>query len=333
VTTPGTDDPAAVPIILGAAAARNATVTGLDRQLVAQAAVEWARLDINDLQGSFVDEFLPAIRPALTTAQTVSANVASQAIAQRTGKPSSVIPSGFAGHAATGETLGKALSRPLVQMYVDLGLGTDPSEARTRSFDVMDQILTGEVHDAARQAESVQMVAHTVTYYIRHTEPGACALCIVLSGKHYKVNAGFQRHPPTCRCYHIPGSTTYYDPVNGGPGVGTVNEIESPYHTKPADTPKALFDAMSPAQQDATFGRANAQAIRDGADLTRVVNATMNRSGLGTTITGPLGERYKGTIQGMPVGQSRLIPEAIYKIAGDDDAYARRLLQQNGYIR
>jgi hypothetical protein len=329
VTTPGTDDPAAVPIILGAAAARNATVTGLDRQLVAQAAVEWARLDINDLQGSFVDDFLPTIRPALITAQTAAANVASQAVAQMTGEAPSVIPSGFAGHAATGETLGKALSRPLVQLYVDLGLGTDPSEARTRTFDVMDQILTSEVHDAARQAESVQMVAHTVTYYIRHTEPGACALCIVLSGKHYKVNAGFERHP-SCRCYHIPGSTTYNDPVAGG---NTVHDIRSPYHTKLAETPEALFNAMSHAEQDAVFGKGNAQAIRDGADLTRVVNATMNRSRMRTTITGPLGERYKGTVQGMPAGQSRLIPEAIYKIADGDQEYARRLLQQNGYIR
>lgn len=313
---------------------RFAAVAALDRNLVAQAQMEWNRLPLNSLQAGFQQTFLPAIAPGLRNAQAAAASVAAQTIAEATGRPSTVNPAAFAGHASNGDTLPHALAMPLVELYVDLGNGVDPAQAYQSSFDSMDRMLTTQIHDAARQAESVQMVDHEVTFYIRYTEPGACDRCIVLAGKHYKWNDGFERHD-NCRCYHIQYSTVYRDPVGGHQQSGDIVSITnpSPYRTNAQpQNPLALFHSMSTAEQDRVFGHANAQAIRDGADIYQVVNATGSRAGMSTTISGPRGEQYKGTIQGVPRGQVRLVPEAIYQIAGNDQAYARQLLKKNGYI-
>src|SRR5207248_668406 len=42
---------------------------------------------------------------------------------------------------------------------------------------------------------------------------------------------------------------------------------------RPANTPRALFDRMTVAQQNTAFGKDAATAIRAGADISRVVNA------------------------------------------------------------
>lgn len=323
------------PFLGGPVAARAATVQMIDRTLVAQAAGEWMRMPVNNLQAAFVEQFLPAMVPGLAQAQTQAARVAASAIAAGTGQPMSIVPEAFAGHAANGGTLTKELVAPLVELYVSLASGVDTVEAYQSSFDSMDAILTNEIHDAARQAESVQMVDHKVTYYIRFVEPGACSRCILLANRHYKWNAGFERHP-RCRCYHIQYESTYRDPVGSYPGSGTLvdNRTIDPFKVAEQATPKQIFAAMTEAQQNDTFGIADARAIRDGADIYQVVNSSTKSTKWWTTITGPQGQQYRGTIQGSTAngGRARLVPEAIYQIAGNDQAYAQRLLRINGYI-
>jgi hypothetical protein len=325
VTAPVVAGPSGV--VTNAAATRFATVTALDQALIAQAKAEWYRLQLGSLQGSFIQTFLPAVQPGLVVAQTAAAQLGAAAVAETTGRALTVIPSGFAGYASSGQPLPSLLARPLIGLYVDLDHGLPPEQALQRGMDSMERILATQVQDAARQASQVQMVEHRVTYYIRHTEPGACSRCTILAGKHYKVSTGFLRHL-SCRCWHSAEVATYLDPTDGSPGVLLGSEAVSPHGRFEEQSPKQIFDDLTRAEQDRLFTPAGAQAIRDGANIPRVVNA---RSSGMSTVTDRYGTVFKTTTVGARPGQTRLLPESIYT-ASNDPATVTRLLIKNGYI-
>lgn len=278
-------------------AERFAAVTAVDRWLHALALDAWSRLRFGDLQGSFVDSVLPSLLPSVIQAQTVAAELGGTIAANRTGAAPLVRPAGFAGVSSSGESLASSLARPLSALYVDLAGGRPWPQARAASRDLLDQVVVTEVHDSARQAEHVQLVAdRTVTYYVRDVEPKACSRCILLAGRRYRWSQGFRRHP-RCRCSMFP-------------------EVES--IQEQMKSPQEIFDSLPASEQDRVFTNAGAQAIRDGADIGRVVNA---RKGMSTAI---------GNRKGKPI---RPMPEDIYRQAGGDRAVAVQLLRQHGFIR
>jgi hypothetical protein len=184
----------------------------------------------------------------------------------------------------------------------------------------LEAVSASMVIDAARAAETAAAAARDeVTGYVRMLNPPSCSRCVVLAGKFYRWNDGFDRHPPTCDCRHIPVNESIAEDL-------TVN-------------PDRYFWSLSPADQDKTFGKANAQAIRDGADIAQVVNARrgMQRAQVGgrdvvisTEGTTRFGLAYRGR-----TGRNatwRLMPESIYDIAGDNRDEATRLLRLAGFI-
>jgi hypothetical protein len=119
----------------------------------------------------------------------------------------------------------------------------------------------------------------------------------VLAGKFYHWNAGFKRHP-RCDCIHIPTRESLADDTT--------------------TDPTEYFNSLSPEQQDAAFTKTGARAIRDGADVSRVVN--VNQRGLATA---------KGNLRfGTP---SRMTVDDIYRQAGTR-MNAIRLLEREGYV-
>lgn len=184
----------------------------------------------------------------------------------------------------------------------------------------VEAVSASVVIDAARAAETAATTAHPeVEGYVRMLNPPSCSRCIVLAGRFYRWNDGFSRHEPTCDCRHIPVSEAIA-------GDLTVN-------------PSAYFWSLTPAEQDKTFGQAGAQAIRDGADITQVVNARrgMQVAQVGgrellvsTEGTTRFGTAYRGR-----TGRNatwRLMPESIYEIADGDRDEAIRLLQLAGFV-
>lgn len=320
------------------------SLLALDRTLVQRAKEAWFAMHPKSLQESFVQDFIPKMLPDLIRAQTAAAAMGAKNITRGVdaAAPSvlslpplpDVVPSGFAGVAADGRPLSSLLAQPLIETYVNLDHGMPMDLALRSGFDSMDQILATQVQDAARTAQSVQMVVHRVTYYIRHTEPGACDRCLVLEGAHFKTNKGFLRHPH-CRCLHVPGVSEYLDPVDGSRGV----KMDS---GPPTQSPRDLFDAMSRADQDKTFGVAGAQAIRQGASMSSVVNARRGMSTASGTTTEGTDRRGSFTVLQREIAKQqggrravtapRLMPEQIYKIAKGDSAEELRLLLGNGYI-
>jgi hypothetical protein len=172
-------------------------------------------------------------------------------------------------------------------------------------------LVASTVQDAGRNGASLQMaVTPSVTGYVRMLNPPSCSRCVVLAGKFYRWNEGFERHPQ-CDCRHIPSTENLAGDLT--------------------TDPMAYFESLTPAEQDATFGAAGAQAIRDGADMGRVVNARRNGGVRKAQILGR--EAFTTSVgTGRARRGARLMPETIYAIAGEDRAEAIRLLRVHGFI-
>jgi hypothetical protein len=139
-----------------------------------------------------------------------------------------------------------------------------PDAGMAAGLDLLEGIIETQVADAARLASSVRMVATpAVSGYVRMVEPGACSRCVILAGRRYRTLEPFPRHD-RCRCRHIPAAEDLLDDV--------------------LTDPRAYFDSLTKDEQDRAFTKAGARAIRDGADISQVVNA--RRGALGLTPAG-----------------------------------------------
>lgn len=132
----------------------------------------------------------------------------------------------------------------------------------TRNPAVTDQafalIVATQLQDVARNAASIVMGARPrINGYVRMLNTPSCSRCAVLAGRFYRWSDGFQRHPK-CDCRHVP----------------TTRDAGKQIVTEPRD----YFASLSEAEQDRIFTKAGAQAIRDGADVSRVVNARRGMS-------------------------------------------------------
>lgn len=279
---------------------------------------------------------LPRLLTLLTGAQRSAAGTADLYVADAfagmgmTARPSGlVVPEAFAGIASDGRPLASLLAQPAIVAKSSLSTGRSLAEAMASGQALAEMIGHTQVTDAGRAADQAALVVRPVaTGYVRMIVGATCARCIILAGRHYGWNAGFQRHP-NCDCVHIPVAEATDDDVRLDP--------------------MRIFTAMDEAQQDKVFTHAGAQAIRDGADIYRVVNA--RRRAVGLTPAGGRGVRLpdgrqRGRLQRVNVngrrlfvtredarrGRTRLMPESIYELADGDRGEAIRLLRVHGYI-
>lgn len=114
----------------------------------------------------------------------------------------------------------------------------------------------------------VQSVSRGVSIgYVRVLQPPSCDRCVILAGKWYRWNKGFERHP-MCDCLHLPAAEVASDELTADPA--------------------AYFRSLTREEQQRYFGKANAEAIREGADIFAVVNAQRK----GAMFTADDGRRY-----------------------------------------
>jgi len=181
------------------------------------------------------------------------------------------------------------------------------------------------------------MAARPRVGYVRVVGANACNLCIVLAGRFYWVE-GFERHPH-CLCVHQIAAYS--------------NQADAQKWA--IQQQRAVFDALSAEEQDRRFGAAEAEAIRQGADIGQVVNSkrsyfrgfdengkriwqssvskdgktTRAGMGMGNTTDGHWRQGYAGQLLGS--NRRFTIPE-IARQAGGDRTVFRDLLASNGYI-
>ncbi|MFJ2174339.1 hypothetical protein ACIOHE_15675 [Streptomyces sp. NPDC087851] len=314
--------------------------------------VLWRELDRRDLSGSWLELVGPKVLQTVTAGQMAAASGADpylDAVLAADGEtPQSsgrVRAAAFAGRAADGRSLESLLYLPVITAKQSVAAGLDEVEAMMRGLNRLLRIAASEVADAGRGATGTGVAARrTIQGYIRVVNPPACARCIVLAGKEFGWNKGFQRHPK-CDCVHMPATL-----------------IARSRHAGGAFSPKAYFADLSRAEQDRIFTAAGARAIRDGASISSVVNArrgmsTMDAYGRrvratteGTTRRGAFYRQERArteqrtgirfardrieTRRGLPQFQlrtPRLLPEEIYRLA-DSRSEALAMLHRFGYL-
>ncbi|MGA5635071.1 hypothetical protein [Streptomyces lydicamycinicus] len=303
----------------------------------------WRRMDVTDLDGSW-----QAVAGGMVATVTAGQR---EAAAQADPYVAAVIaadglesdPAGqldalaFAGTAADGRPLKSLLYEPVLDTKWRVQqVGQSAVESLLGGLEKLLRAAATEVADAGRTAAGASIAGNgTINGYVRVVNPPACARCIILAGTEYGWNRGFQRHP-RCDCVHMP----------------TKLVARGRHHPGAFDSQR-YFHSLSHAEQNRIFTAAGAQAVRDGASLSSVVNARRGMytaDSYGRTVratresTTRRGQWYRAERQraiqrglvprsgrGFRLTSPRLLPEEIYRLA-DDRSEAIAMLRRFGYL-
>ncbi|MFF7191752.1 hypothetical protein ACFZAR_42925 [Streptomyces sp. NPDC008222] len=311
----------------------------------------WRELAGADLTGSWLRGLGPAMVRAVAAGQLLAAStgqayvnamVAADGLSQDYEPGASRVNArALSGVASDGRPLDSLLYLPVIRTKTLISNGLTLQEAMTSGLFQLQRMAASEVADAGRGAAGVAMAANRrVTGYVRMVRSGACARCVILAGRWYRWNADFQRHK-RCSCYGVPAT-----------------DVRPGRHMNPM----GFFNGLSRAEQDRRFGVGGAEAIRNGADIYKVVNASRGVQTLdaygqkvvatleGTTRRGEFyqqmrreaeqrtGQRFARTgadvEQGLPrfhLRTPRLTPGEIYRLS-EARGELIRLLRRFGYL-
>jgi hypothetical protein len=276
-----------------AAAAFDREMRALEVATVALGRRFWRGVSLRDLSGSWlgqVERLVPLVEAVQLRAATAGASYGASALAGQGAYEAPEVfvdPAGFVGQSADGRSLQAALYSPVTGVKTLIGRGAEPAAALATGSKFLEWSLRTMVADVGRGAASVDVASRRGVGYIRMLNTPSCSRCVMLAGKFYRWNKGFQRHP-LCDCRHIPSTENVAD-----------DRTTDPYE---------YFHSLSAAEQDAAFTKAGAQAIRDGSDMFQVVNSRrgMKPGGL-VTSEGTSKRGHYGNTRG-----PRLTPDAIY---------------------
>lgn len=336
-------------------------LSGLSRRAADRVQALWQELDRRDLTGSWEALIGPRIVETVAAGQAAAAALAdpylNAVVAAQGADPREggrIQPGAFAGYAADGRELESLMYLPVVTSKQAIAAGMDDVEAMMRGLNQLLRTAASEVTSAGRTATGAGIAGRrTISGFIRVATAPCCARCAVLSGKEFGWNAGFQRHP-RCDCVHIPATLIArsslrrgflerreFAPTTGRGGARGFVDAQS------------YFNSLSPREQSRVFTVAGARAIRDGGDITSIVNArrgmytsTAYRQRVASTREGTtrhgsfyLSERARAIARGQVPASGRgfrlrsprLLPEEIYRLAATRDE-AIAMLRRFGYI-
>lgn len=280
---------------------------------------QWRRMSFDDLERSWakiVRLLTVTVASGMLGAAKAGAAYVPEALDDDTAA-GLVAAASFARTASDGRPLDTLLYAAVIRVKERLNQGVEPPLALDAGGEWLNTLARTQVADAARGAAGATIAATPRAGYVRLVSPPCCQRCAVLSGKFFRWNTGFQRHP-RCDCRHLPAHEG----------------------TRTAD----LTDRIGPDQvRDLTV--AQRQAVSDGADLNQVINAhrpnsrSKNRlyTSEGTTSRGVYGgyeRRPDGSLRRRGKGEKqprRLTPEAIYRLTSSREE-AVRLLGRYGYL-
>lgn len=272
----------------------------------------WQQIDPVNLAESWA-RLLPRLLVILQGAQLAaasSANPYANAVLAAQGvavaPASSVSATAFVGTASDGWPLQGLLQQPVVAAKTFLKRGAPMARSLASGRASLEMILRTQVADAGRVADGVAIAARPQVGWVRMLVGDSCYRCVILAGRFYRYSDGFERHPQD-DCISIPA----------------VEDTAGDYRTDP----RQAFDEGRVTD----LSEADAQAIRDGADMAQVVNAHQGMTTAGGVKTTTAGTSRRGLAGQRLQGAPRLMPEAIYEQATNRED-ALRLLQLHGYL-
>ena len=198
-------------------------------------------------------------------ASAVDASVYTGRVLAETGQVApavgAVVPAAFVQFTPTGTDVGDYLDTSIVRAKQAVAGGADVRSALRVGGDWLMGALLTMFADTARDVVSADIAQRPLlTGYVRMLNAPSCARCVLLAGKWFRWNQGFQRHP-RCDCRHIPAS----------------EDLAGDFQTDPYE----FFKSLSVTEQERLFGKNEAEAIREfGADIYRTMNIKMR--GLGS---------------------------------------------------
>ena len=274
----------------------------------------WSVVDPGDLTNSWFNA-LPELAAAVSLVQESAAGAgASYGAATLAAQGLYEAPQhfvnvkAFAGFASDGRSLEGLLYAAVPHTKGLIAGGMEPGVAVRKGGAFLEMATQTTIGDAGRAAAGVDTATRRNVGYVRMLNPPSCSRCSILAGRFYRWNNGFQRHPK-CDCVHV--QTTSVAAAN------TEGLMHDPYE---------YFKSLPALEQDRAYGKAGAQAIRDGSDIFQVVNSRrgMKPGGLVTT---------EGTSKRGNFGRNgpRLTPEAIYG-KGLSRAETLAELERYGYV-
>lgn len=154
-----------------------------------------------------------------------------------------VRPGRFAGLASDGRPLSSLLYGSVVKARA-ANVGSLAERLAVGSL-FLRTVTQVQVADAGRAASQVAVAATPGAGWVRYVNPPCCQDCAVLAGKWFAHNEGFKRHPG-CDCVH---------------------------RAAHEDEPPGQYVQDVPAEQIRDLTEGQRQALAEGSDLGRVVNA------------------------------------------------------------
>jgi len=309
---------------------RQKALKRLSKSTTTDAARLWANVDGSIVMSSWA-RLLPRLYALLSSAQYLGASTAdsyvdsalrAQGIVSDPYGP--LDPQSFVGYASDGRPLESMLMVPAVTTVAGIRQGMLLKDAMAYGAMQLGMMVRTQIADAWRVPVGTATVGRRgVTTYVRMLTPPSCSRCAVLAGA-YSARTAFQRHP-RCDCVAVPSS----------------EDTREDFRTDPLD----YFNSLDRHEQDKIFTHAGAQAIRDGANIARVVNARRKAFGLSPAqgrgslqaqknfgSYDYLTSELQGTLRGSR-GQviTRLMPESIYADTRSIEETIR-MLKLHGYI-
>lgn len=301
-----------------AALAQVRQIARLQALLVAAGRKAWGRVDPDRISESWseqIDRLDPVVAAVQVRAASAAAAYGAAALAEQkdwVAPEAFVNAAAFAGWFADPSGLVAVptktlLYSPAVKAKELIRSGRTVTEALQGAGFTLDRLLASGVADTGRQAAGVDIASRPGVGYIRQLVGSSCKDCVILAGRWYRWNAGFDRHPHD-DCIHVPAKESSADGL-----------VTDPYEH---------FKSLSEAEQDRLWGKGGAQAIRDGADISRVTNSSRGKIKM-STLEGMGRRGFARPL--LKARQKRLTPEAIYKLH-PNRADALRELERHGYI-
>jgi hypothetical protein len=231
----------------------------------------WAAASVNGLDASW-DALAPAMVAQVTAAQIASAALAipymdAMSRSYNDNTPSvDLAPEAFGGVMLDGREVGPAMYTAVTTAKTGIRGGMAPYNAFQAGANALSVVIGAAIQDMGRQADITMGNAKTYTAYVRVCSGSACSRCAILAGS-WSGQTAFLRHT-CCQCSAAPVEVTK---------KGDKIRIPDGFHA----SPDAYFDSLSKEEQDKRFTKAGAEAIRNGADPIKVVNARRGAYGIG----------------------------------------------------
>ncbi len=116
---------------------------------------------------------------------------------RQVGVPSgAVVPAAFLAYAPNGYPVADTLDRLPVVAKQGVASGMNATQARARASSWLSGVALTMLADTRRDVFQADIVSRPqVTGYVRMLNPPSCSRCVILAGKRFAWNQGFQRHP------------------------------------------------------------------------------------------------------------------------------------------